>query len=272
MYFVYKISDTGSRVSVGDTADGVVETYSRKKVLEISKSVQIMGIQGSSISVYNFNRFVAEDKLNGYTSEYDFKEKVGLRLCNVRGLKTDTIRIQDEVRTIGEKCFANSAVKRVILPKGLISIYANAFFRCSSLQSINLDNVRAVGESAFEGCTSLVRVSVDDSMIRKSCFKGCVRLTEVIAPRVLFILDDAFSDCTSLTRVSLPLLATVGDRAFYNCSSLVRINPCRMHTAQKRAFENCTSLVEIGSTSDLRTAPSSFRNCPAKIYKIAYYE
>ena len=80
---------------------------------------------------------------------------------------------------------------------------------------------------AFEGCTSLVSVSIPDGVtkIGGGAFEGCTSLASVSIPAgVTKIGREAFAGCTSLTSVSIPVGVTeIGREAFAGCTSLKEI-------------------------------------------------
>ncbi|MBR4226862.1 MAG: leucine-rich repeat domain-containing protein, partial [Candidatus Methanomethylophilaceae archaeon] len=88
------------------------------------------------------------------------------------------------------------------------SIGGSAFSGCSSLVSVSIpDSVTSIGDYAFDGCSSLVSVSIPDSVtyIGYAAFDGCFSLVSVSIPdSVTYIEDCAFEGCSSLVSVSIP--------------------------------------------------------------------
>lgn len=86
--------------------------------------------------------------------------------------------------------------------------------------------VTSIGSNAFEECTTLVSVSIPNSV-------------SSIGPR-------AFSNCQMLSHVDFSkgsVLKTIGPRAFSGCESLSEIVlPAKLATIENRAFEDCAML------------------------------
>ncbi len=72
-------------------------------------------------------------------------------------------------------------------------------------ESYNGIPIEAIGDSAFKNCTSIISVSIPES--------------------VTSIGDYAFESCTGLASIDIPdSVTSIGEYAFYNCSSLTEIN------------------------------------------------
>ena len=88
--------------------------------------------------------------------------------------------------------------------------------------------VTKIGDSAFEGCTSLTNVTIPDSVtsIGAFAFEGCTSFTSITIPNsVTSIGASAFEGCTSFTSITIPNSVTsIGDFAFLNCTSLTSFN------------------------------------------------
>ena len=119
--------------------------------------------------------------------------------------------------------------------------------------------VTAIGDYAFQDCTSLVTVSIPDSVteIRSNAFKGCNSLTDVNIPNGVECINwNLFDSCTSLVNVNIPSSVTeIRGNAFYECKSLSSLTiPNSVKSIGMSAFtwcklENITipdSVTEIG--------------------------
>ena len=198
------------------------------------------------------------------------------------------IAIPDNVTEIGKYAFDGcKSLTSITIPDGVTSIGDGAFYNCSSLTEIKVasensnyvsvngvlynkdkttimrypagkkdenykipDSVTEIGGSAFNGCTSLVSITMPNSVttISAGAFEGCTSLTSIMIPNsVTKINGDAFSGCTSLTSITIPDSVTKIDySAFSGCTSLTSITiPDSVTEIGNMAFGGCTSLTVI---------------------------
>lgn len=120
-----------------------------------------------------------------------------------------------KVKAIGENAFIREMVTDVEIPASVTEIGSHAFYDCKKLDGISvrggsaqagtldLTNVKSIGEWAFRGCGMVTDAALSDSL--KSIATG------------------AFSG-TSLTQVSIPKSVTeIGSCAFNGCGKLSAI-------------------------------------------------
>jgi len=143
------------------------------------------------------------------------------------------------VEFIPGRIFGNcESLTAVVLPANVSLIIEDAFFGCSSLESINLDNVSHVNKGAFCRCAALQSVTIrpQESIpglgttirIGESAFGACLSLRSVtIAPsncRGAWIEAKAFGNCKSLEQITLPAnVKEIGWDAFEYCENLASI-------------------------------------------------
>lgn len=127
-----------------------------------------------------------------------------------------------------------------------------------------------IGESAFEGCTSLTEIDLQvdgDEKIGKSAFEGCTSLTKINLESGYKIERNAFRNCENLETLTLYLKSSgyvgqggaiipfhttsLGRGAFYGCVKLRNavINNCNI--IYNGAFYNCHALESISLPADL---------------------
>lgn len=151
--------------------------------------------------------------------------------CNV-----DTITIGDKVKYIpayfleNAKFSTNANQEEVDIimniPASVEKIGKHAFYGIDNLTQVNIASgsvLSDIGESAFEGCTTLASCVLPDcvDLIGARAFYGCEKLTTMDVPVcVKSIGTNAFSGCSELTRVSMnTLITSIGDGAFTGCSN-----------------------------------------------------
>ena len=97
-------------------------------------------------------------------------------------------------------------------------------FYYSKLESVNFSKVTSIGESAFEGCTSLTSADFPAATsIVDFAFCNCSSLTSADFPAATSIGESVFDNCSSLTSADFPAATSIGDYAFFQCSSLTSL-------------------------------------------------
>ena len=173
-----------------------------------------------------------------------------------------SVEIPNSVISIGDGAFEGcSGLVSVTIPRSVTDINESAFSNCSSLTSVEIPNsVISIGDGAFEGCSGLVSVTIPNSVTSlDNAFNGCTSLTSIFVDEnnpnycdidgVLFnkemstlssypagregtyavpgsvteVLYGSFDGCISLTSITIPSSVVTIGSSFYNCSSLTSI-------------------------------------------------
>ncbi|MDE5688749.1 MAG: leucine-rich repeat protein, partial [Paramuribaculum sp.] len=140
----------------------------------------------------------------------------------------DSVRLHDNIETIGTGAFAGGKFKSLQLGNGVLRIGDKAFENCAKLIHLHIPtSVLTIGKSAFKGCDRLRTLNNGSSLavIPESAFENCTSLYSVtLGKDVDEIKDYAFAGCTSLTTVTIPDgTLKLGDFAFADNSRLMRI-------------------------------------------------
>ncbi len=157
--------------------------------------------------------------------------------------KTDSYK--EQTITIPEVIKHNDIEYRVT------TIGKNAFYDCSSIQSVSIPNsVTNFEDFAFYECTGLKSISIPDCVtnIGVNTFSGCTGLKSISIPNSVTNIDIcAFADCTNLLSVSIPSsVTTIKNYTFYRCSKLQSIIiPSSVTVIKEGAFEECPKLKKI---------------------------
>lgn len=85
-------------------------------------------------------------------------------------------------------------------------------------------NIVSIGESDFEGCSSLETISYSSTLnfISPKAFKDCTSLKEFKYPDTLdYVVTKCFVGCTAVKSVELPpMIKRIEEFAFYGCICL----------------------------------------------------
>lgn len=125
------------------------------------------------------------------------------------------------------KKYAGDAAS-VTIPDGVTIVGDSAFNGNTSLTAVVLpDSVVTIGANAFQSCTGLTKAELSSKLekIANYAFDNCKALKEIQIPEtVTEIGSGAFQYCAGLTELTLPEgLQTIGESAFVGCSGLTRL-------------------------------------------------
>lgn len=155
----------------------------------------------------------------------------------------------------------------IVLKDGATGIAGEAFKYSVNLTSITIPaSVKSIGYQAFEGCSGLRKVIIDDvgAWAAISFFMGQYsnplylakhlynrenkEITEIVIPEgVTAISNNAFNYCVSVTSVSIPNSVTsIGESAFEGCTGLVSFsNSSNLQAIGRYSFSGCSRLSSI---------------------------
>ncbi len=148
----------------------------------------------------------------------------------------------------GVKQVSNIVIPETYNGKPVTAIGDEAFQYCSSLASVEIpDSVTAIGDHAFQGCSSLKSAVIPDNVtsIGSYAFQACSSLTSVEIPdSVTAIGSYAFCCCSSIASVIISNSVTeISDGAFSHCNSLTSVEiPDSVTRIGDHAFHGCSSL------------------------------
>jgi hypothetical protein len=148
----------------------------------------------------------------------------------------------------------------------VISIGDSAFNGCTTVTSVTIpDGVTNIGNYAFADCSALTKVTLPSSVtsLGDDAFDGCTSMASVTIPNgVTNIGDHTFADCSALTKVTLPSgVTSLGDDAFAGCSSLPNVTlPGSLTSIGDSVFADCYSLTGI-------TIPNAVTNLGEAVFE-----
>lgn len=171
------------------------------------------------------------------------------------------VKIGDNVRKIPSCLFNNCTnLGRFEMGLSVEEIGYLAFQNCRALNSIDLSNVKKIGESAFNG-SSLKTVDLSNAeIVGEGAFNGVTTLESVkLAGQVK---ADAFKGCYALSELEiLPTVKSIGAEAFANCYSLRQTDLSNVEYFGYGAFSNCQYLNSPSLASAIEIGYNTFRGC-----------
>ena len=160
-----------------------------------------------------------------------------------------------------------------------ITQYIGGVFSSGELvipETINDETVVSIGESAFEGNTGLVSVTLPSGVknIEANAFAYCESLEKIVFPDGLeYIGDNAFIGCTSLKSIEIGASTRfIGNNAFQDCTSLESVEISNgVEEIGMQAFYNCTSLKAIEIPQNVfKIGMGAFFGCDSMTTAIIY--
>ncbi len=193
------------------------------------------------------------------------------------GTSVTKVTIPASVKVVESYAFNNVAtLTTVVGGEGLTNVEAYAFAQ-SGITAISLPALTSLGNNAFYRCTALETVTLNNNeafkVINASTFEGCTKLNGIVLPAYLETLGvKAFSGCTSLTSITLPEKLTNSDATtaagqwFSGCTALasVTINSTNLNVLPYYAFKDCSALESIVLPKGITTIAGSFVNTKGK--------
>ena len=191
---------------------------------------------------------------------------------NCTGLTS--ITIPDSVTSIGSYAFSGCAnIESAIMPT-----FAIDYIPQDSLKTVVLTSGDSIGSSAFEDCTSLISVTIGDSVtsIGSSAFSGCTGLTEINWNAVSVADFDSYSNVFyNAGTEGVGITVTFGESVqkipaylFYVINSSYRPNVKSVVVGDSvtsigsSAFEGCTGLTSVTIGDSVTSIGSSaFSGC-----------
>lgn len=181
---------------------------------------------------------------------------MNLQTVEATGQRVAEVTIAPE----GKKAYAgNIVIPSVVRNNGkdytVTTIVGNAFANSDSLLSVTIPaTIESIGQSAFEGCSYLRKVTLADGIalqtIADRTFYGCDSLLSVNIPASVSTIGElAFARDKSLQSIALPsAIASIGRYAFQDCSALKTVTiseNAAITVIDDQVFEHCTSLTEM---------------------------
>ena len=210
-------------------------------------------------------------------SSYDNKlisiileEKINTIIDRAFYLRDDLIKVvlRSGVNVIEDRAFGGCInLQQFVFPKNCQVLGAAALAGCSSLRRATIPPYITVLDGTFNGCTSLVNVSLNENceQLGDSCFSNCENLQKVYnLTNIKKIGKQVFLNCKELRTVTLSdKITEIPDRAFKNCEKAIfKINNKKVTRLGAYSFDNCKKLTETVDFDNLiELGEGAYRNC-----------
>lgn len=136
--------------------------------------------------------------------------------------------LPEGVTKMGDECYCESGLRRIVFPTTLKTIPQGAFRNNYELSDIQFNGQTSIynANGAFQSCTHLKKLVLPATMesLGDGAFKDCVRLEDVQLNEGLYEMWAAFSGCKALKKLTLP---------------------STMQALYRNPFENCDNLAEL---------------------------
>ena len=201
-----------------------------------------------------------------------------------------SVTIGSGVKTIGSYAFRGTGLTSVYIPSNVTDIKYNAFYDCTSLRSATICGAYSIGSSAFEGCSSLSTVTLQEGtkLIDEWAFCNCYSLEEIVIPDSVTTLSYlAFDGCSMLKKVTFGTGVTtipagifggekfqnlktiiipegvkvIGNSAFYGTGVESITIPASVTKIEWSAFGYCSALTSVKILGATYLDDSAFECC-----------
>lgn len=157
-----------------------------------------------------------------------------------------------------------SMPKHVIIQEGITSVSEKAFYKCNSLQTVELsDSVVSIGDYAFSNCPNLEAFDLKNvKALGRYAFSSST-FESIDISNIEDIGNGAFAE-SSLTKIVLPNgITSTGANTFTNCTALKEIViPDSVTSIGSYAFKGCNSLQSIQIPDNISyIGDSAFNSC-----------
>lgn len=161
----------------------------------------------------------------------------------------EVIIIPDNIQEIGRNAFSCCHhLKELNIGKGLTKIGEKAFYRCTTLESIAIDNDNPVFFSRDDNGNYNIIATKEDGKLLYGCKNSS------IPEGIKEISAGAFYECKDLKQIVIPEgVRVIGKEAFNNCQQLIRAYlPGTLENVDRYIFKNCgkLKLVQFNGTAE----------------------
>lgn len=275
----WKIDDTGTLTIDGT---GAMETYSYGSApwyaysTQITKIVVNDGITGitkgafygcSSLKEMTLP-FVGDSRY--YSSSYGYESLFGYifgEASYTGATSTQQYYLNYSGEMTGEYYYIPTSLTKVTITDAS-TIYYGAFFNCSYLKELNLnDEIKTIEDYAFYGCSKIDTFKLPSALtsLGANAMNKCDALTDIEIPVGVKVINNyTFYDCGKLSTVKFHSeITSIGSYSFSGCSTLKNVDlPEQLTSIGSYAFADCASFTAIVIPDKVKTIDSyAFAGC-----------
>ncbi|MGF6989663.1 putative repeat protein (TIGR02543 family) [Lachnospiraceae bacterium PM6-15] len=146
---------------------------------------------------------------------------------------------------------SKTTLKKVVFEEGVTGIGDYAFYECSALADINLEQINKLGEYSFGSCSALKNIAVSETLseLPAYCFYNCASLEQFDIPQNVKgkIGNSCFDGCSALQYIAIPEgVEEIGNYAFRRCVAIsTAVIPDGVTQIGEYSFEGCSALQSL---------------------------
>ncbi len=219
-YTIYYSTDDTSEENM------VFVEYNNSVGIKISKTTKVSAyVKYDEENKYGYERSFITSELylfDNYDimSNYQFTQTDGGYILSAYNGTLSTLIVPstyngENIIAVGEYAFSGTNVTTLYLPDTIKTISANAFRDNTKIVQINCESTEVVVENyAFYGCTNLETLNIENiTYIGNYAFYNCKKLAELSAENVTYLGSRALAYCTSLSSLKLYNIEKISDYA-----------------------------------------------------------
>ena len=216
------------------------------------------------VNGYAWDSSVSTDKVD---INITFTNVVNLADNSLSGCKA-SINFPTTITNVGLNAFYNCThLTNITLDNSITVLKSWIFYNCSALTSITLpNNLTEIGGSCFKNCTNLATINIPNTVTTfgGDAFFGTAWLANKQQENPLVIVNDQLIDATTCTgSVAIPNnITTIPSYCFKGCSATSITMNSNVTDIGSYAFQNCSALTSITLSTNLQTLGTrAFSGC-----------
>lgn len=264
-----------SCLRLNNTGDNILTPKSLKRIGKQAFTGTLLATEGIGADglIYAGN-WLVEHKKNATITSITIRENtVGIAdyaLIKCEDLAKVTFAEPGEFQYIGKGAFCGCyKLDRLDLSlTNVRRIEDYAFFRCTTLKSVDFPRLTSIGRAAFYYCLELTKVDLSKARVTEigmNAFAGCCNLKELnLGDYLTEVGEGAFYQCNMLTEVTIPdSLTRISEYAFFGCMALEKVSfGANITEIATYAFTNCEKLQAVSFGDALKEIGDyAFYNC-----------